>query len=164
MHAINLEEALGLLTKNSSFHYAVRGCYMSDISTENVTTVTDAEVAEGERLFEQLEAQPAQITPGGTDQIDANFVGISDRRTRRAALWTLEKSGQELIAAATGEREGAVTMAGVSTAAMDYSKRLREFADMMERASIRIRVALCSRPDMRSVLEQAKTEAGPLTH
>jgi hypothetical protein len=69
-------------------------------------------------------------------------VGISDRRTRRAALWTLEKSGQELIDAATGEREGAVTMAGVSTAAMDYSKRLREFADVMERASIRIRVAL----------------------
>jgi hypothetical protein len=131
---------------------------MSDISTENVTTVTDAEVAEGERLFEQLEAQPAQITPGGTDRIDANFVGISDRRTRRAALWTLEKSGQELIDAAIGEREGAVTMACVSTAAMDYSKRLREFADMMERASIRIRVALCSREDMVSVLEEAETE------
>jgi hypothetical protein len=130
---------------------------MSDISTETVTTVTDAEVAEGERLFEQLEAQPAQNTPGSTDKIDANFVGISDRRTRRAALWTLEKSGQELIDAAT-EREGAVAMACVSTAAMDYSKRLREFADMMERASIRIRVALCSREDMISVLEEAETE------
>jgi hypothetical protein len=55
-------------------------------------------------------------------------------------------------------------MACVSAAAMDYSKRLREFADMMERASTRIRVALCSRPDMRSVLEEAKTEVGPLTH
>ena len=50
-------------------------------------------------------------------------------------------------------------MAGVSTAAMDYSKRLREFADMMERASIRIRVALCSREVMISVLEEAETEA-----
>ena len=118
---------------------------MSDIGTETVTTVTDAEVAEGERLFEQLQAQPPQITPGSTDKIDANFVGISDRRTRRAALWTLEKSGQELIDAAT-EREGAVAMACVSTAAMDYSKRLREFADMMEGASIRIRVALLSTP------------------
>lgn len=81
---------------------------MSDISTENVTTVTDAEVAQGERLFEQLEAQPAQITPGSTDKIDANFVGVSDQRTRRAALWTLEKSGRELIDAASGEREGAM--------------------------------------------------------
>jgi hypothetical protein len=131
---------------------------MSDISTENETTLTDAEVAEGERLFEQLEAQPAQITPGGTDKIDASFVGIPDRRTRRAALWTLEKSGQDLIDAVTGEREGALAMACVSTAAMDYSKRLREFADMMESASIRIRVALCSREDMVSVLEEAETE------
>jgi hypothetical protein len=131
---------------------------MSDISTENVTTVTDAEVAEGERLFERLETQPAQITPGDTDKIDANCVGSSDRRTRRAALWTLEKSGQELIEAVTGERDGAVAMACVSTAAMDYSKRSREFADMMERASIRIRVTLCTREDMVSVLEEAKTE------
>ena len=131
---------------------------MSDISTENVTTVTDAEVAEGEQLFEQLEAQPAQIAPANTDKIDANFVGISERRTRRAALWTLEKSGQELIDAITGERESAVAMACISTAAMDYSKRLREFADMMERASVRIRVALCSREDTVSVLEEAETE------
>jgi len=67
---------------------------MSDIGTETVTTVTDADVAEGERLFEQLEAQPPQITPGSTDKIDANFVGVSDRRTRRAALWTLRNQGK----------------------------------------------------------------------
>jgi hypothetical protein len=131
---------------------------MSDISAENVTTVTNAELAEGERLFELLEAQPAQITPGSTDKIDANFVDISLRRTRRGALWTLEKSGQELIDAATGERESAVAMACVSVAAEDYSKRLREFADMMESASIRIRVALCSRPDMESVLKEAERD------
>ena len=61
---------------------------MSDISAENVTTVADSEVAEGERLFEQLEAQLALITD--SDKMDAQFLNGSDRRIRRAALLTLE--------------------------------------------------------------------------
>jgi hypothetical protein len=126
---------------------------MSDISAENVTTIADSEVAEGYRLFEQLEAQLAQITDA--DKMEAQFLNGSDRRIRRAALLTLEKSGQQLIDGVTRDRGTAVAMARVSSAAMDYAKSLHQFAEIMESASIRIRLALCSRSDMEAVLKDA---------
>ena len=46
-------------------------------------------------------------------------------------------------------------MACVSSVATEYAKSLREFAQIMESASIRIRVALCSRSDMEAVLKDA---------
>jgi hypothetical protein len=85
---------------------------MLDITTENVTTDADVdELREVEKLFEQLEAQPAQIK--NADKMDAQFQRLSARRARRAALLTLEKSGRELIDSVTSERGMAVSMAFV---------------------------------------------------
>jgi hypothetical protein len=109
-------------------------------------------------IFDKLEGQPAPIGPGDADKIDADFVGLSNRRTRRGTLMTLEMSGEQLTDSVTGERGLAVAMACLSIVADDYAKRLREFADMMESASLRIRVALCNRDDMESVLKAAETE------
>jgi hypothetical protein len=125
----------------------------SDITTENVTTDASAdEVAEVEKLFEQLEAQPALIEDA--DKMDAQFLNISDRRTRRAALATMAKSGRELIDGVTHDRGMAVAMAVVAASASEYAESLRKFADMMESASIRTRLALCSRPDMAEVIKE----------
>ncbi len=41
----------------------------------------------------------------------------------------------------------------------DYSTRLRSFADMMESASVRIGLALCTREDMDALMEEAKATA-----
>jgi hypothetical protein len=110
-------------------------------------------VREVEKLFEQLEAQPAQIEDA--DKMDAQFLKLSDRRTRRAVLLTLEMSGQQLLDAVTGDRGIAVAMACVMSTAMEYAKSLREFAEIMESASFRIRLALCNRPDMAEVIKEA---------
>jgi hypothetical protein len=78
---------------------------MLDITTENVTTDAEADdVREVEKLFEQLEAQPAQIEDA--DKVDAKFQRLSAAPTgaRRAALLTLEKSGRELIDSVTSDR------------------------------------------------------------
>jgi hypothetical protein len=125
---------------------------MLDITTENITSDAD-ELREVEKLFEQLEAQPAQIEDA--DRMDAQFLSASDRRIRRAALLTLEQSGKELLDSVTEDREMAVAMACVMSTATDYAKSLREFAEIMENASFRIRLALCNRPDMAEVIKEA---------
>jgi hypothetical protein len=119
---------------------------MADSTTENLT-------ADGvEKLFADLEAQPALIE--NADKMDAQFLSISERRTRRAALLTLEKSGQELIHGVTHDRGLAISMACVAASASAYAESLREFSEIMESASVRIRLALCSRPDMESVIKE----------
>jgi len=114
--------------------------------------------APGDKLFSDFEAQPAQITDA--DKIDAEFVGLYDRRARRGALATLEKSGMELIGIVSGERDAAVAFAALSSAAEAYAKRLHLFAEMMDSASWRIRVALCNRADMASVLKDGEAALG----
>jgi hypothetical protein len=52
----------------------------------------------------------------------------------------------------------AVAMACVMSTATEYAKSLREFAEIMDSASFRIRLALCNRPDMEAVIKDA---AGP---
>ena len=55
---------------------------MLDTTTENLMTDADADEVRGvEKLFEQLEAQPAQIEDA--DKLDAQFEHLSARRARR---------------------------------------------------------------------------------
>jgi hypothetical protein len=126
---------------------------MFDITAENAVTSDADELREVERLFADLEAQPAQIMDA--DKIDAQFLNGYDRRIRRAALLTLQKSGQELIHSVTGDRGMAVAMACIMSTATEYAKSLREFAEIMDSASFRIRLALCNRPDMEAVIRDA---------
>jgi hypothetical protein len=54
----------------------------------------------------------------------------------------------------------AVNTAHISDHIEDYADRLRTLADMMHSASMRLRIALCSREDMKSVLEEGKALEG----
>ena len=112
-----------------------------------------------EKLLRDFDAQPARITNEQLDKIEADFLGLSNRRSRRSALLSLTMSGMELIKTVTGDREDALAWAVASTCIHDYVSRLREFADMMEGASTRIGVALCSREDMQAVIAEAEIEA-----
>ena len=111
------------------------------------------------KLLRDFDAQPAQITNEQLDKIEADFLGLSKRRSRRSALLSLTMSGMELTKTVTGDREDALAWAVASTCIHEYASRLREFADLMERASTRIGVALCSREDMRELVLEAEAEA-----
>jgi hypothetical protein len=56
----------------------------------------------------------------------------------------------------TEERGLAVNFAQLAIEAEDYAKMLRNFADLMVTAGTRINVALCNRPDMQVIRDEAK--------
>src|ERR1700677_5127310 len=58
-----------------------------------------------EKLFSQFDAEPADITQEQLDEIEADFLGLSNRRSRRAALMSLAQSGPDLVKTVTGDRD-----------------------------------------------------------
>lgn len=100
-------------------------------------------------------SQPPQLTADERDQIEVRAGGDHDGIVRRLALASLTRSAAELVEAVKS-REMAVNTAHVSNHIEDYSDRLRSLADMMYSASMRLRLALCSREDMESVVEEGK--------
>jgi hypothetical protein len=123
-------------------------------STNRATKSHDDAVAD--KFFHSFDTQPAPITSEQCDQIEADFLGLSKRRSRRAALGTLARSGSQLTETVADDRETAVAMARAAICISDYASNMREFADMMESASTRIKVALCVRPDMQALLKEAE--------
>ncbi|HEX3915525.1 MAG TPA: S24 family peptidase [Steroidobacteraceae bacterium] len=122
---------------------------------------TDDEFAK--KLLSDFDAQPAQITNEQLDAIEADFLGLGKRRSRRAALAAQAMSGIELTKAVTGDRETALAFTVAEISITEYASHLREFADMMKSASARIGIALCSREDMRELYaeaENSKQEVG----
>jgi len=109
-----------------------------------------------EKLLSDFDAQPAQITNEQLDEIEANFLGLSWRRSRRAALGTLAMSGMQLTKVITDDRKGAFALAVARLSIEEYASHLRALADMMECAGTRIGIALCSREDMEALLAEAE--------
>lgn len=103
----------------------------------------------------KFDAQPAQITPEQRDRIEAQF-STSNGMWRRLGLATLAQSGSELIEAVTADREIAIEFAYAANITKEYAAMLRNFAGLMDTASARISVALCSRPDMVAVMHEAE--------
>jgi len=56
-------------------------------------------------------------------------------------------------------REDAPAFAVFKPSIDDYASRLREFADMMQTASVPVGIAICSRDDMLALVAEAKIEA-----
>jgi hypothetical protein len=109
------------------------------------------------KIFEDFEAQPRQITPEQRDEMETKFTGNPDGFWRRLALATLAESGARLIEIMLDDdRDLALEYMRAQTAIGEYATRLRNFADMMESASLRIGLALCSREDMPVLMEEAK--------
>jgi hypothetical protein len=113
----------------------------------------------GEKLFKDFDAQPAQISAEQLDEMESTFTGNPSGLFRRTALASLARSGAELIEGVTRDRETALEFVRVQDGISDYAKRLRSFADIMDSASVRIGIALCSREDMQTLMEEAKATA-----
>jgi nitrogen-specific signal transduction histidine kinase len=109
-----------------------------------------------EKLFSQFDAEPADITREQLDEIEADFLGLSNRRLRRTALLSLAQSGPELVKTVTEDRDTALAFTQARLAIEDYASRMHLFADLMRRASTRISVAPCSRPDMAALIDEVK--------
>jgi hypothetical protein len=102
-----------------------------------------------DQILRQFDAQPAPFTREVCDELEAQFTDVDSARCRRTALATLTRSGLELIEAVS-DKEGAATFTEAQELVLDYSRRLREFADLMASASARIGIALCSAPEART--------------
>jgi hypothetical protein len=109
-----------------------------------------------DRFVEDFRAQPPQITAEERDQIETRAGDEDDAIVRRLALASLARSGDELIQVASGPRKMAVNTMHVADRIEDYASRLRSLAEIMDSACMRLRIALCTREDMESVLEEAK--------
>ena len=77
---------------------------------------------------------------------------------RRTGLAFLTRSGSQLIEAVEDERDAAVAIAYAMGGIKDYAEKLRQLADLMDKASTRLRVALCWRDDCNDILKEAETE------
>jgi hypothetical protein len=105
--------------------------------------------------------QPAQLSADERDQIETIAGGNDDAIVRRLGLHSLTRSAAELVEAVKS-REMAVSAAHMSDQFENYATRLRSLADMMTSASMRVQLALCTREDMKSIVEEAKAlDGGP---
>lgn len=99
-------------------------------------------------------AQPAQLTVKQIETVEARLSG--NDIGRRVALVALTKSGAELMEAFSGKRDTALELVRVANAATAYAMLLRNVADLMDTASTRLNLALCSREDMQAILDEVK--------
>jgi hypothetical protein len=134
------------------------------MSTKHTKAATGAKSKSRKRPTEadiaaDFEAQPPQFTQQEIFNIERSFVdwGV----LRRTALATLARSGKELIDAVSDDRADALDLAKLCNEARDYATRLKEFAGLMETASMRIMIAMCFRDDGPQIL--AKGKCAPAT-
>ena len=90
------------------------------------------------------------------DAIERRFCDGANGAARRTALVTLLKSDDWLFRAVAEDRETAIAFADIAQCASAYSHRLREVADLVDRAATRINVALCTREDMDAIVAEAR--------
>jgi hypothetical protein len=80
---------------------------------------------------------------------DANLHGADARRTVRAALAIMTKSGAELAGSAEGDAGGdwGAAMRNLADCAGAHARTLRCAAEVLESAALRLHLALCAAPD-----------------
>jgi hypothetical protein len=105
-----------------------------------------------------FEAQPPQFTEQEIFNIERKFVDDASGILRRMALASLARSGGELRDAVIDDRAAALDFAKVCNGSRDYAARLREFAGLMETASMRLMIGMCFRDDGPEILEEGKCE------
>jgi hypothetical protein len=90
-------------------------------------------------------------------QIEKSFVekwGI----TRRNALGILKNPGRKLHDIFQTDREHADEMVASYDNLSEYTKMLREFADLMEKALAWMMLSYCSMEDMEEVMEEGRSD------
>ncbi len=111
------------------------------------------------KILDDFEAQPSQITDDEIAQIEKVF-GRNQPfgPCRRVALASLGRSGRQLIEGIENDRKTALAVAAAELGIKNYANRLRDLAEMMDKASTRILVALAFREDMTEIRAEAKAE------
>ena len=111
------------------------------------------------KILDDFEAQPSQIAGDEIAQIEKVFGhNMPFGPWRRSALASLSRSGRQLIEAIENDRKAALALAAAELGIENYASRLRDLADLMDKASTRIVVALVWREDMTEILAEAKAE------
>ena len=125
----------------------------NSIAKGKKSRVTDKEA---DRIFNQLKKAPATCIEDDVGDIDRDLMTGNAGVMRRVAIMLLTKPGKFVIDLAKGDRAHAVSMAEGMLSIRHEVKRLRELADIMQSAEMRMGVALCIRADMQEILAEAK--------
>jgi tRNA-dihydrouridine synthase len=112
-----------------------------------------------DKLFHTTKALPPVITEKQLDSIEQRMADPNDQITRRAALILITRPAKWLFDTVENDRTAAVAFAQVGDVAEKYAKFLDELAQIVRISSTRIMVALCSRADMQSVINEAKEKS-----
>src|SRR6266404_10771 len=112
------------------------------------------------KVYRDFLKQPAQLSKEQAEDIDRMTLDPTSSYSvyRRIALASLTRSGAEL-AEGMEDAVGAAAMAEAAVQIDRYVERLKSLIEMMTAASVRIELALCKRPDMELLLEQARCDS-----
>ena len=130
-----------------------------------MTEQTTTEMEELEQLGRDFENMKPLLTAEVLDQIERD-IGSNQPwgPWRRAGLACLTRSGRQLIEGLETDRDAAVAVAAVANGTKDYAKRLRELAELMDKANLRLLMALCWRDDIEEIMSEAKAPEGAVSH
>lgn len=118
----------------------------------NTSTETDFDT-----LWLTFQESPAQLARDQMENMEQRAQDTEHSRgvARRLALATLTRSGQEIIDSIK-ERSIAVAMADTVRVIDDNVSDLQTLIELMQSASLRITMALCTREDMQEILDEVK--------
>lgn len=123
---------------------------------EKIQNNTIPEDEFSELVFNNFFNSGSDITEDEMYSIEENFSSYGP--TRRAALAILKQTGNELSDAVIEDRDFAIAMADMHDCAQLYAEKLEAFAELMKTASVRASLALCSRKDMREIMDEARKD------
>lgn len=107
-----------------------------------------------DRILEQLRAAPALIDKQKMYVIES---GIQKDQMRRVVFGMASLSGSDLCKTIEDDREFAVLAAGVFAEMKSIKERYKGLLNIFEALEGWLVIALCSREDMESVMEEGKT-------
>ncbi len=130
---------------------------MTDSKSTHKSESTTREEEIDLKILDDFQAQPSQITDDEIDQIEKVFGHNQPFGPwRRTALASLSRSGKQLIEAIENDRKAALAIASAELGIKNYAERLRDLAELMDKAQTRIMVALVWREDMKAIRAEAE--------
>ena len=94
-------------------------------------------------LFKQFESCRALMTAAEVSKIEQVLFATDGRRTVRAGLFMLTRSGREMLDTMRGAPEMVSVYEELAACATDRAAKLRHIADALDTASARLALALC---------------------
>ena len=118
--------------------------------------------AGGVQVLRALQRVRAAMSQDQMLELDRQFMSGSYGVARRFGLGVYTISGKHLIDQIKSNRTTAVAFAVAADRIEECVKATRTLADDLERAAWRMRVALCTREDMETVIAESRKQDVPL--